>query len=138
MKFSHRKRRGAPAVIIVSLIDVLMVVLIFLVATTTFKQQPAMELTLPESTQSEVGESSDRQPFIIDITKAEPHLFYNGNPISIRDLKFQMTELRRTNDNPIVALRSDEVAPVGILIKVTDAAKEAGLTGITMYTRQPN
>lgn len=138
MKFSQRKRRGQPSVIIVSLIDVLMVVLIFLVATTTFKQQPAMELTLPESTQSEVGESSDRQPFVIDITKNEPHLHYNGNPISLRDLKFQMTELRRTNDNPVVALRSDEVAPVGILIKVTDAAKEVGLTGITMYTRQPN
>lgn len=138
MRFSHRKRRQTPAVIIVSLIDVLMVVLIFLVATTTFKQQPAMELSLPESTQAQIGEASDRQPFIIDITKTAPHLYYNGNPISIRDLKFQMMELARTNDTPIVALRSDENAPVGILIKVTDAAKEAGLSGITAYTRRPN
>ncbi|NDD39996.1 MAG: biopolymer transporter ExbD [Verrucomicrobia bacterium] len=49
MQFTVRKRRNPPAVIIVSLIDVLMVVLIFLMVTTTFRQQPAVKLTLPES-----------------------------------------------------------------------------------------
>ena len=44
MKFSVRKRRTAPAVIIVALIDVLVVLLIFLMVTTTFKQQPLLKL----------------------------------------------------------------------------------------------
>ena len=55
MQFSTRKRRQAPTIIIVSLIDVLIVVLIFLMATTTFKQLPAIQLALPESKQAKAG-----------------------------------------------------------------------------------
>ena len=59
MQFATRKRRGTPAVIIVSLIDVLIVVLIFLMVTTTFKQQPALKLALPESNQQKTGATAD-------------------------------------------------------------------------------
>ncbi len=52
MRFLIRKRRTAPAVIIVALIDVLIVLVIFLLVTTTFKQQPSLRLQLPESTQA--------------------------------------------------------------------------------------
>ena len=50
MQFRANKKRSAPSVIIVSLIDVLMVVLIFLVVSTTFKERvPALDLNLPAS-----------------------------------------------------------------------------------------
>jgi len=49
MRFLVRKRKQAPAVIIVALVDILIVLVIFLVLTTTFKQQPALKLALPES-----------------------------------------------------------------------------------------
>ena len=50
MQFRARHRRSAPSVIIISLIDVLMVVLIFLVVSTTFKDRlPAIDLALPDS-----------------------------------------------------------------------------------------
>jgi len=53
MRFFVRKRKQTPTVIIVALIDILIVLLIFLMVTTTFKQQPALRLALPESTQSQ-------------------------------------------------------------------------------------
>jgi biopolymer transport protein ExbD len=55
MQFNVHKRRQTPTVIIISLIDVLLVVLIFLMVTTTFKQQPAVRLALPESRQAKPG-----------------------------------------------------------------------------------
>jgi len=60
MRFLVRKRRTAPAVIIVALIDVLIVLVIFLLVTTTFKQQPAMHLTLPESTQVQIMDAAKK------------------------------------------------------------------------------
>src|SRR6266498_3988010 len=49
MKFAVRKRR-APAIIIVSLVDILTILLIFFVVTTTFKKdQPEVKINLPES-----------------------------------------------------------------------------------------
>src|SRR6266403_750315 len=53
MRFYVRKRRQAPAVIIVALIDILIVLLIYLMVTTTFRQQPALKLALPVSSHAE-------------------------------------------------------------------------------------
>ena len=53
MRFYVRKRRQAPSVIIVALIDILIVLLIFLMVTSTFKQQPVLKLALPESSQAQ-------------------------------------------------------------------------------------
>ena len=49
MRFKVHKRRQAPAVIIISLIDILIVLLIFLMVTTTFRQVPAVKINLPQS-----------------------------------------------------------------------------------------
>ena len=49
MKFAVRKRR-APLIIIVSLVDILIILLIFFVVSTTFKKdQPEVQINLPES-----------------------------------------------------------------------------------------
>ena len=67
MRFSVRKRRTAPAVIIVALIDVLVVLLIFLMVTTTFKQQPTLKLALPESSAAQKTGSEEHPPLEINI-----------------------------------------------------------------------
>src|SRR5437016_10509550 len=49
VKFASRKRR-APSIIIVSLVDILTILLIFFVVSTTFKKdQPQVQINLPES-----------------------------------------------------------------------------------------
>jgi len=137
MQFLARKRRQTPAVIIVSLIDVLIVVLIFLVATTTFKKPPAVELTLPESSQAAPGAASEKEPLIIDIAKDPPHLYFNGQPTTLTNLQQILAAVARTNAHPDLALRADEKAPFGIVLQATDAAKTAGFEAVSAFTRQP-
>ena len=72
MRFYVRKRRQVPAVIIVALIDVLIVLLIFLMVTTTFKQQPALKLALPESSQAQKSGANESAPLIV--TKRDEQL----------------------------------------------------------------
>ena len=67
MRFLIRKRRSTPTVIIVALIDVLVVLLIFLMVTTTFKQQVALKLTLPKSSQAQKSGASENPPLIVSI-----------------------------------------------------------------------
>ena len=67
MKFLVHKRRTAPAIIIVALIDVLIVLLIFLICTTTFKQQPALRLALPESSTALKSGANENPPLFISI-----------------------------------------------------------------------
>lgn len=137
MQFTARKRRSPPAVIIVSLIDVLMVVLIFLMVTTTFRQQPAVKLTLPESSQAKEGVSGKLPPVFVDIVKAAPHLHFEGKPVTAEKLAAELAAKARANPNLTLAIRSDTDAPVGQLVKVMDAAKAAKIKAVTAYTKQP-
>ena len=137
MQFTTRKRRQAPAVIIVSLIDVLIVMLIFLVSSTTFKKQPAVELTLPESAQGAPGDPSQPRPFVIEVTKASPHLHFKGKPVTATNLQAQLKAIALTNKQPGLAIRADDKAPFGEIIKAMDAAKAAGFKGLSAYTKTP-
>src|SRR5580658_3512165 len=103
MQFTSRKRRNAPTVIIISLIDVLIVVLIFLMVTTTFKQQPAIKLTLPESNQPKSGASEDA--LIVTIPKQGP-LYLNKDPVTPEKLKDALVEAVRGNPKTTVQIRA--------------------------------
>ena len=67
MRFLVRKRKTAPAVIIVALIDVLIVLVIFLLVTTTFKQQAALKLALPESKEAQKPGANENPPLVVSI-----------------------------------------------------------------------
>ena len=132
MQFATRKRRQAPTIIIVSLIDVLIVVLIFLIATTTFKQMPAIQLALPESKQPKQGASDNA--LIVTVPKEGP-LYLKTDPITMDSLQQRLIEAVRLNPQTTLAIRADTDTPVGQLIKVMDAAKAANIKVASVFTR---
>ena len=91
MRFRVRKRRTAPAVIIVALIDVLIVLVIFLLVTTTFKQQSALKLALPESSQAKKAGANENPPFEVGIDANGIYYLENGKlPVTFEQLQEQL------------------------------------------------
>src|SRR5215468_4672031 len=91
MRFYARKRRQAPAVIIVALIDVLIVLLIFLMVTTTFKHQPALRLALPESSQAQKAGANENAPLIVSIdAQGNLRVGQEARPVTVDQLKAQL------------------------------------------------
>lgn len=137
MQFSRNKKRRAPTVIIVSLIDVLLVVLIFLMATTAFKkEQASLKLALPESKTSKAGAAETKPPFVITVTTNKPYLFVGTQPVTAERLENELKTRVKSEPNLRVAIRADKWAPVGELIKVIDAAKIAQVASIDAYTEK--
>jgi biopolymer transport protein ExbD len=139
MQFHVRKRRGAPAVIIVALIDVLIVMLIFLMVTTAFKQQPALKLALPESSQAQKEGASEMAPLVVIIDATGMlRLVTDNDPIPVTEDRLK-EELRRAvarNPDQKIALSADKDAPFGQVIKVMDAAKEANVKTVSAFTKE--
>jgi biopolymer transport protein ExbD len=129
-----RKRRNPPAVIIVALIDVLMVVLIFLMVASTFKHQPSLRLALPESSQAKTA-TDVGDMLIVTIGKDAPHLFLGSLPVTYEKLQAELTASAKRNPQLRLAIRADEQAPFGEVVKVMDAAKEAGIKTVNAQTR---
>ncbi len=136
MKFSAHKRRRAPAVIIVSLIDVLLVVLIFLMVTTAFKETPAFNVTLPETTQKAVKQGvSDAPPLIITITTNAPQLYLGKTAVTFERLKKEIAQRAKADPRLVVAIRADDQATYGNVVRVTEAAQNAQVREIRTFLK---
>lgn len=137
MKFLVRKRRTAPAVIIVALIDVLIVLVIFLLVTTTFKQVPSLQLALPASRESLRPGISDNPVQVVTIS-SNGTLFLATMPCTLELLQNKLTELAAKNPKLKLAVRADKNAPWGRMVAVMDAAKAANIKDVSAFTKEMN
>ena len=136
MQFRTHKRRRTPSVIIVSLIDVLLVVLIFLMVSTTFKkEQPALKLSLPESKQAKPG-ATESKPFVVSVATNAPYFFREDKPVTLDRLQNELLEEAKKNPQLKVAIKADKQAPFGEVIKIIDAAKLANVASISAFTEK--
>ena len=137
MRFFLRKQRPAPAVIIVALIDVLIVLVIFLLVTTTFKQPPALRLTLPESTQALKSGVNESPPMIVSIdAQGMFRLGTDGLPVTPDQLNDRMRAEAQKNPQLKLAVRADKNAPWGKIVAVMDAASAAHIKILSAFTKE--
>jgi biopolymer transport protein ExbD len=137
MRFFVRKRKQTPTVIIVALIDVLIVLLIFLMVTTTFKQQPALRLALPESSSAQKTGTNEKAPVIVSIdAKGSLRLGPDALPVTEDRLKSELLALAAKEPELKMAISADKDAPFGQIIKVMDAAKEAKIKMVSAFTKE--
>ena len=136
MKFLVHKRRTAPAVIIVALIDVLIVLVIFLLVTTTFKQQPALKLALPESSQALKSGANENPPLVVSIDEKGGLRFGpEGLPVTPDQLRIRLLAAGREKADAKLAVRADKKAPWESIVKVMDLAKEAKIKNLSAFTK---
>lgn len=130
MKIAVRKRR-APSIIIVSLVDILTILLIFFVVSTTFKKdQPEVQINLPESqTATKAPSESDHAIVSVD---ANDDVALDGRPVPVDELELAVRELVATKKS--LALQADKKASFGTIIKVMDALKLAGVKNLPAFT----
>lgn len=133
MKFHTRKRRQ-PAIIIVSLIDILAILLIFFIVTTTFrKTHPQLEISLPESKRAEQSPDQNVQPSLLQVAP-DDRIMLDGNELTLDGLAPELRAWRSAHPEKPLAMQADRQAPFGTVVKVLDALKDAGLENIPAFT----
>jgi biopolymer transport protein ExbD len=133
MKFAVRKRR-APSIIIVSLVDILTILLIFFVVSTTFKRdQPEVQINLPDS-KTATKTSTELEHAIVSVDQND-EVKLDGRTIAIDELEGAVRDLPGTRKSSL-ALLADKKASYGMIIKVLDALKLAGVKNLPAFTRE--
>ena len=122
------RRRPVPMIPIVSLVDIMVILLIFFVATTTFRRDKTqIKISLPES--KELGETAPQAEVrtAITITK-EQELFLDGNPVKPETLADALRRLKVEKPSAKLELEADTDTALGMLMKVWDALRAAGFS----------
>ncbi len=133
MKFAVRKRR-APLIIIVSLVDILIILLIFFVVSTTFKKdQPEVQINLPESKTAQ-KRPGELEHAIVSIDQND-EVKLDGRAVTVDELEGAVNGLPEARKSAL-ALQADKKASFGTIIKVMDALKLAGVRNLPAFTRE--
>jgi biopolymer transport protein ExbD len=133
MNFAVKKRR-APIIIIVSLVDILIILLIFFVVSTTFKKdQPEVQINLPESKTAQ-KRPAEQEHAIVSIDQND-EIKLDGRTMSVDDLENAVRGLPEQRRSTL-ALQADKKASFGTIIKVMDALKLAGVRNLPAFTRE--
>jgi biopolymer transport protein ExbD len=133
MKFAVKKRR-APSIIIVSLVDILTILLIFFVVSTTFKKdQPEVQINLPES-KTATNNPAELEHAIVTVDK-DNNIKLDGKSVSGDELEEAVRNLPPTRKSSLVLQAADE-ASWQTIVKVMDALKLAGVKNLPAFTRE--
>ncbi len=135
MNFRKGKGREDPEINLIPFIDVLLVILIFLMVTTTYSKLTALQITLPTAD----AEKAMERPFEINIgVDAEGHYAVNNTQIAVRDAAGLADELKsaangkgQSSKDPVVIINADAAASHQSVINVLEAARLAGFEKVT-------
>ena len=138
MNFQRGRRHDVPEVNLIPLIDVVLVIIIFLMLTTTFSKVSGLEINLPTA---ETAPSEAVAEEINVAVTAIGEIVVNGVPVGARDINAIAGALGRAvppgGGEPVVVISADAQSPHQSVIDVMQAAQRAGLPQVTFAIQAP-
>jgi biopolymer transport protein ExbD len=120
------RRRTTPPIPIVALVDILVITLLFIVATTSFrKRQTHLQISVPQSKILGQTTTSKETRLTLSITK-DKKIFVDGHEVSEDGLTEALKGLKESKPQAKLEMNADQDMPLGLLVKVWDALKAAG------------
>ncbi|HEY0894182.1 MAG TPA: biopolymer transporter ExbD [Cellvibrio sp.] len=136
MKF-RRQRTEDEGINLTPLIDVVFLLLIFFMVSTTFTKETHLSVDLPEA----VGEQSSELPDQIEILiSTEGSYSVNGQALvnsKIETLKSAITKTAEGNTEVPLVITADAKTPHQAVVQAMDAAGQLGFAHLSITTRQP-
>lgn len=135
---SRQRFRDEPEINFIPLIDVLLVILIFLMVTTTYSRYAELQINLPTADAPKPPERTDQVEIAID---AKGLYSIAREPVSAPTREGIAQDLKRAAagmKDPVIVITADAAATHQSVIRVMEAAQVAGYGRITFTIQTPN
>jgi biopolymer transport protein ExbD len=138
MNFRKGQSREDPEINLIPFIDVLLVILIFMMVTTTYSKFTELQITLPTADAAKAQERPDDINVTVD---AKGNYTVNNTPVSFRDVAGLAQALqdaakagnggKAPAQSPVVIVNADQFAMHQMVINIMEAARLAGYEKLT-------
>ncbi len=137
MRFRNQTVEDDSGVNLTPLIDVVFLLLIFFMVSTTFDTTSELKIELPEASARNKTPDNEKLTVIID-----PRGFYyiNGKRLKNQNAELLLLELHRVvgkNKAMPVVIQSDANSPVQSLVTALDIVGQIGMTHLSIATTKP-
>lgn len=138
MNFQRGKTKEDLEINLIPMIDVLLVILIFLMITTTYSKFAELQINLPTA---EANKQPARPNEINIAISASGQMMINNAPVKFQGVDALSTEMRQAAGNakdPIVVINADAKATHESVVNVMEAARLAGYFHVSFATQAAN
>lgn len=133
MQFNVKAKRK-PMINITSLIDVLFLLLIFFMVSSTFLEQPGIKLELPHAQSAVVTQQKDYTLYL----DKNGEMFLNEDKVTLDNLGAQLKQALPNMIEGALILKADQDASHGTVVRVMDVAKQSGVRKLIIGTKLEN
>jgi biopolymer transport protein ExbD len=116
---------------LIPLIDIIMFLLIFFISTTSFVEEPGVQVDKPQAASAK---QLDKSSIIFAVT-ADGKIAYGGKEVGLGGVRPTVERLCNKEPLPVV-IKADENARSGLLIRVLDEAKLGGAKDVSIATEK--
>ncbi len=114
------------------LIDMVFILLIFFLVTTSFVKEAGVQVDRPTA----LTARPERANVVVAVT-AEGHIFVEGREVDIRSIRPLMERYLAENPEVAVVVPSDRRSPTVLLIRVLDQCRLAGVKDVSIAAMRP-
>lgn len=131
----HEPKKKKVLINITSLIDVLFLLLIFFMVSSTFREQPGMKLELPESKSHEITEIKELILKISQQDDGTPVFILNTERILFDSLGSTLKSMLTQTTDKALTLKADKNLTHGLVVKIMDIARQSGVKKLVVATK---
>jgi len=132
MEFRTRRRRHRiTEVNLTPLIDIVFQLLIFFLITTTFVQNPGIEVDLPKASASPTEQESET--VVVAVTR-EGRIVHEGRAVSKEELREKLEHHHRQRASATVIVQADTGTEHGKVVEIMDLARQVGFSQLAIAT----
>ena len=136
MNFRKGRGREEPEINLIPLIDVLLVIIIFLMLTTTYSKFAELQINLPRA---DAEKQQERSNEIVVAVTAQGQYQINRRALSFTSMAALVDEMRRAGEGmkePVVLINADNNATHQAVVRLMDAARQAGYGQVAFAVEQ--
>ena len=131
MNFQRGRKREEPEINLIPMIDVLLVILIFMMVTTTYAKFSELQINLPQAS----GEQTSAQANQINVSVDASELYAINNAVTafsdVNALAQALVKAAGVQKDPTIIINADAKATHQSVINIMESARIAGFSRIT-------
>ncbi len=116
------------------MIDIVFIMLIFFIVTASFVKEAGIDVNRPGAV---TAERKEKASILVAIAE-NGEIWIDKRPVDVRAVRANIERLRAENPQGAVVIQADKNSKNGLLVKVMDAARLAGVENVSLAAETPN
>ena len=133
-RFSHKTHKEETEINLTPMLDVVFIMLIFFIVTTSFVKEAGIDVNRPSAKSAQQKGAAN----ILIAIRNNNEIWIDKRVVDIRSVRANIERLKAANTQNSVVIQSDSESKTGILVKVMDQIRLAGIFNISISTLREN